>query len=90
METMQPKVATVSKLVGEPSAGGILTRGVRTMGCSTANITAIALGGLDIYWSVFRMTIHLSAELRMLYPSQGQWLLAVGCLVSKPQGNHLT
>lgn len=47
---MKAKVATVSKLVGDPSAGGVLTRGIRTLGCSTANITAIALAGLDIYW----------------------------------------
>lgn len=50
VETMNPKIATVSKLIGDPSMGGILTRGIRTLGCSVANITAIALGGLDIYW----------------------------------------
>ncbi|GHJ84267.1 hypothetical protein NliqN6_0669 [Naganishia liquefaciens] len=50
VETMGPKIATVSKLVGDSSVGGILTRGIRTLGCSTANICAIALGGLDIYW----------------------------------------
>lgn len=49
-ETMGPKIATVSKLVGDQAMGGISLHGIRTLGCSTAHITALALGGLDIYW----------------------------------------
>lgn len=47
---MSPKVATVKKLVGDQAMGGLLTHGVRTLGCSAAQITAVAAGGLDIYW----------------------------------------
>ncbi|KAJ9121188.1 hypothetical protein QFC24_004862 [Naganishia onofrii] len=46
---MDPKQATIRKLVGDASAGGLFTHGVRTLGCSAANITAVATGGLDIY-----------------------------------------
>lgn len=49
---MDPKLATIRKLVGDAAAGGLFTHGVRTLGCSAANITAIATGGLDIYWYV--------------------------------------
>ncbi|KAJ9120880.1 hypothetical protein QFC22_002815 [Naganishia vaughanmartiniae] len=48
--TMDPKQATIRKLVGDAEAGGLFTHGVRTLGCSAANITAVATGGLDIYW----------------------------------------
>lgn len=79
---MGPKIATVSKLVGDQAMGGISLHGIRTLGCSTAQITALALGGLDIYWYVAAMgsSIGIPVPRALIRGAKGSRLLALGCM----------
>lgn len=50
--TMDPKLASVSRLAGDTAMGGAMVHGIRSTGASTAALVSVAAGGIDVYWCV--------------------------------------
>ncbi|KAJ9102224.1 hypothetical protein QFC20_005053 [Naganishia adeliensis] len=48
--TMDPKLASVSRLAGDTAMGGAMVHGIRSTGASTAALVSVAAGGIDVYW----------------------------------------